>query len=399
MDPLIIEQDAQPDVAERAFEIVERKGLGHPDSICDAAMDAVSVALSRHYLERFGRVLHHNCDKGMIIAGRAAHRFGGGRILKPMTFVLAGRATRELRHARIDVDDVAVDAVRRWFATYLPRVDLARDLRFQPALEPGSEQLTAIFAHSGMLGANDTSAAVGYAPLSETERLTLLAEAFLNDPATCPSDTGQDVKVMSLRRGRQLDMTVAVPLVDALVADEKRYFERKEEITALLQRHLEPHLERIDALSVRLNALDAPGGGADGSYLTVVGTSAESADSGAVGRGNRVNGLIAPCRPRGAEAAAGKNPVSHIGKIYNVASQQLAERLVAEIEPLRHATVWLVSGIGDPIDQPRLAAVRAAVSGASLADVVPDIRRVYADAQARLPDLVAALAAGEHRIC
>ncbi|MGH2349196.1 MAG: methionine adenosyltransferase, partial [bacterium] len=43
-------------VSEHEVEIVERKGVGHPDSICDAIMDRVSVALSREYLRRFGTI-------------------------------------------------------------------------------------------------------------------------------------------------------------------------------------------------------------------------------------------------------------------------------------------------------------------------------------------------------
>ena len=58
--------------------------------------------------------------------------------------------------------------------------------------------------------------------------------------------------------------------------------------------------------------------GAGGMYLTVLGTSADGADGGQVGRGNRVNGLISLHRPMSTEAAAGKNPVSHVGKIYNL---------------------------------------------------------------------------------
>ena len=65
-------------------------------------------------------------------------------------------------------------------------------------------------------------------------------------------------------------------------------------------------------------------------YLTLLGTSAEQGDSGQVGRGNRVCGLISLNRPMSVEAAAGKNPVSHVGKIYNVLAHELAMRIYAE---------------------------------------------------------------------
>ncbi|MDH3580739.1 MAG: S-adenosylmethionine synthase, partial [Hyphomicrobiales bacterium] len=93
-------------------------------------------------------------------------------------------------------------------------------------------------------------------------------------------------------------------------------------------------------------------------YLTVTGTSAESGDDGETGRGNRANGLITPFRPMTLEAVAGKNPVSHVGKLYNVAAQQIAGALVEEIDELVEAECYLVSQIGAPIDQPRNTLVR-----------------------------------------
>ncbi len=54
-------------------------------------------------------------------------------------------------------------------------------------------------------------------------------------------------------------------------------------------------------------------------------TSVEMGDDGATGRGNRGNCLITPMRPMSIEAIAGKNPVNHVGKIYNVIAQQVAE--------------------------------------------------------------------------
>ncbi|HSJ96111.1 MAG TPA: methionine adenosyltransferase, partial [Myxococcota bacterium] len=61
-------------------EVVERKGLGHPDSICDALAEAFSLALSRFYREHFGRILHHNVDKVLLVGGRAEPAFGGGAV-------------------------------------------------------------------------------------------------------------------------------------------------------------------------------------------------------------------------------------------------------------------------------------------------------------------------------
>ncbi len=61
---LKIDKSHAPPIEESDFpEIVERKGIGHPDSVCDAAADACSRALCKYYFETFGRYYHHNVDK------------------------------------------------------------------------------------------------------------------------------------------------------------------------------------------------------------------------------------------------------------------------------------------------------------------------------------------------
>src|SRR6266571_5979 len=154
---IVIETFKGKGVSDHRVEIVERKGTGHPDFICDAVMDAISVALSGAYLREFGAILHHNIDKGLLAAGRVEKWYGGGRVLQPMELTI----------------------------------------RYRPVLAPGSAELTDIFARpGGVLSANDTSAAVGYYPLSPTEQVVLELERHLNSvgfKAAFP-DTGEDVK-------------------------------------------------------------------------------------------------------------------------------------------------------------------------------------------------------------
>ncbi len=82
---------------------------------------------------------------------------------------------------------------------------------------------------------------------------------------------------------------------------------------------------------------------------------AENAESGQVRRGNRVNGII-PLRPVSSEAAAGKNPVSHVGKINNVLSHRIANEIYVNVPGIREVYVWLLGQIGEPIDLPKIAA-------------------------------------------
>jgi S-adenosylmethionine synthetase len=223
-------------------------------------------------------------------------------------------------------------------------------------------------------------------------------EHFLNGPALKRDfpDTGQDVKVFAVREDERLRITVAMPMVAALVPSEAAYFRRKEEILAALSHRFRDVPFAIDW---RLNNLDAPGHGSDGVYLTVTGTSAEDADSGQVGRGNRANGLIAFSRPTGGEAAAGKNPVAHTGKIYSVLSHRLARLIHARSPELLEVQVHLVSRIGEPVDRPWTGVQVILPHGCALADVERAIREVVEAEVERLPEFRSELIRGLHPVC
>ncbi len=398
-----IQSMSGPTVAEMDVEMVERKGLGHPDTICDAVMERISQALAQAYLERFGTILHYNCDKGLLVAGQVERRLGGGRVLEPMRLVIGDRATVAMGAERLDVPEIAVETAKAWFRENLRRIDPDRHLLYQVELKAGSEELAGLFQRGQrVLGANDTSAAVGYAPLSETERLVLEAERYLNSPefqARFP-ESGEDVKVMGIRAGRDLELTVAMPLLDRYVRSEAEYFQRKEAMHGALLAHLHGYLRDLQTVKVSLNSLDRPGAGMAGMYLSVLGTSAEDADSGEVGRGNQVNGLIALNRPRGSEAAAGKNPLSHVGKIYNVLAHLLAQRLYEQVSGLREVTVWLCSRIGQPVSEPHWISVQVHLGpGVSLAEVKGPIERVVEEDLARIPAFCQELAQGRYGVC
>jgi S-adenosylmethionine synthetase len=375
MDNIHILRVSGKTVAESDVEIVERKGIGHPDTICDAVMEEVSRALSREYLKSFGTILHHNCDKALLAAGTVEIGFGHGRVLEPMRLVMGDRATTEAAGKRVPVSEIAIDAARSWFRSHLRHVDTEKHVRYQVELRPGSTELRDAFSRASRPVANDTSAAVGYAPLSETERMVLETERYLNgsDFKNRFPDTGEDVKVMGIRRHSHLELILAMPLLAEHVDSEHRYFTRKEAIREDLLARFRGD-SKLD-LSVTLNRLDRQETGISGVYLSVLGTSAEDGDSGQVGRGNRVNGVIAFNRPGGSEAVAGKNPISHVGKIYNVSAYRLARRIHSAIPDIQQVTVWLCGRIGDPVDTPHLASVEIA-TGAPVEALADDIRRL-----------------------
>ena len=399
---ILVEPYSGKPVTEQTFEIVERKGRGHPDSLCDSMMDAISIALSRAYVREFGAILHHNIDKGLLSAGTVKKRFKGGEVLKPMELIIGDRAAHEAGGKSIAVPEIAINAARAWLSKNLRYVDPVDHMNYRVMLAPGSEELTNIFSRPGaVMGANDTSATVGYYPLSPTEEVVLALERHLNSHQfkSVHSETGEDVKVMALRQGSVLDLTVAMPLLCREIASEKEYFERKELVTMNMERFVE-RFEGFKDIRINYNTLDERGKGLDGIYLSLLGTSAEDADSGQVGRGNRVNGLISVNRPMGTEAAAGKNPVSHVGKIYNVLSHKIAEKLYNEVEGMREVYVYLVSRIGTPINEPQLAAAQIVLQpGLAVKDVSRRVQEIMERELAAIGGFCRELSEGRYPVC
>jgi S-adenosylmethionine synthetase len=394
---IFVEQVPSLPMEEHPTELVERKGVGHPDSVCDAIMDSVSVELCRAYLDHFGRIMHHNIDKGLLVAGQTSPRLGGGKVEEPMKLVFGDRATYEYQGVDIPVGEIAETAARQWLRGHLRFVDAENHIVFQNEIKPGSPELTDIFARE-VIGANDTSAGVGYAPLSETEQIVLATERYLNSTsfkAAFP-EAGEDIKVMGYRFGRHLTLTIALAFVDRFIPDIKTYFDRKAAIHDELQAFVTREAKTMDAVTVDINTLDDPERGEGGVYLTVLGTSAEGGDGGQVGRGNRVNGVIAFNRPSTTEAAAGKNPVSHAGKIYNLLSHEIAGKVYQEVQGIREATVWLCSQIGKPIYQPLMAAAALILEpDVGIEEVQPSVAAVIDRELAGIHNFTQRLAQGE----
>jgi S-adenosylmethionine synthetase len=359
----IIVRSPASDPASREIEIVERKGLGHPDTICDALAEEISLALCHYYLQHFGRILHHNVDKILLVGGAARPTFGGGDIAQPIEIYLAGRATSECRGESIPVQDLALDACRHWLRQNLPNLDVDRGVRITSRIRPGSVDLSALFDRDAAIAlANDTSIGCGFAPFTELERVVLEVERTLNGPdarGNCPA-IGQDIKVMGVRHGSEISLTIACAFIDRYTADLDAYLAYKAHVQHLA-RDAAARVARLP-IDVAVNRADDPARGSV--YLTVTGTSAEAGDDGEVGRGNRTSGLITPYRVMSTEAAAGKNPLTHVGKLYNVMASRIAATLVDSVAGITSADCVLVSEIGHPVADP--ATVDVAVSGPSM---------------------------------
>jgi S-adenosylmethionine synthetase len=206
------------------IEVVERKGIGHPDTICDGVAEAVSQALCAAYIERFGTVLHHNVDKALLVGGRARPAFKGGEILEPMVLYLAGRAADGANGVTLPIREIVVETARDWLREHLHEVDVDRHVRIEALVRPGSQDLVELFlrnANGGAQLANDTSCGAGYAPLSATETAVLetsLRLLALSRGVRTP-EVGEDTKVMAVRRDHlSRDATCATSVTISRVA-------------------------------------------------------------------------------------------------------------------------------------------------------------------------------------
>ncbi len=396
---IVVEEYPYPAVDELQVELVERKGLGHPDSISDAAAEAVSRELSRYYLERFGRILHHNVDKVLLVGGQASPRLGGGEVTQPIYLLVSGRVTTDVRTEagweQVPVGPVILRAVKGWIRENFRYLDPDEHVIVDYRIGKGSADLVGIFEEKARTPrANDTSIGSGYAPLSTLERLVLESERLLNSrdvKAKIPA-IGEDVKVMGIRDGSRIDLTIAMAVIDRHVSTVDEYVAVKEEARELvldLASRIAPDYD----VNVYINTGDIVEKGI--LYLTVTGTSSEHGDDGMTGRGNRVNGLITPLRPMSMEAAAGKNPVNHVGKIYNVAAHDMARQIYEQVKGIREVYVKLVSQIGRPIDDPLIADVKVKVDGRLTSDMKEEIRGIVDERLARITEYTDLFVKGE----
>ena len=374
-----VEESKGTPVADRRIELVERKGIGHPDTLCDGIAESVMRALSEEYLDRFGGILHHNTDESQLVAGRSDPQFGGGNVVQPIYILLVGRATKEFEGESIPADSIAVRTAREYVRDSLENIDMESEVIVDCKMGEGSTDLRDVFdlGDGKVPDANDTSFGIGYAPFSPTEEVVYETERSIYDELRHDIHAvGEDVKVMGKRDGDTLDLTVAVATVSEHVDDVDAYVSVMDDIEEFVHGVASERFE--GEVNVAVNTADDRDEGSV--YLTETGTSAEMGDDGSVGRGNRANGLITPAREMSLEAASGKNPFNHIGKMYNLLAGELSEQVYEEVDGVEEASVKLLSQIGSPIDEPQVAAVNVhTAEGVSAGEVEYDVESVIDD--------------------
>ncbi|MDF9814171.1 methionine adenosyltransferase [Streptomyces sp. SPB162] len=386
-----------------ATTIVERKGLGHPDTLADHLAERLSRAYSRYTVDHFGAVLHHNFDKLALLGGASEVRYGGGRMTSPVRVLVNGRAAPMCGGDSIPVTEIVEAEVRSFFAARLPEVSDSLDIVFNitsnssPGAVLTSDELpdrTRWFSPRSIDDlrerrvrlSNDTSLGTGWAPENSFESFVReLVNHFSgeSDFTRAHAWCGSDVKLMGYWDGERADVVLCVPQKSRRVGSRGQYVRNAESVLAECHRLAGVRLPGAEA-RFRLNARDVPD--KDELYLTYTGSSIESGDEGVVGRGNRVNGLITPLRPMNLEGANGKNPVYHVGKLYNIAAQRLAFRL--HEATAGYAEVHLVSTTGQRLDEPWRILVRLSAADAEIDKVQALVAEILTEFPALTDELV-----------
>ncbi|MDJ0342627.1 methionine adenosyltransferase [Streptomyces sp. H10-C2] len=386
-----------------ATTIVERKGLGHPDTLADHLAERLSRAYSRYTVDHFGAVLHHNFDKLALLGGASEVRYGGGRMTSPVRVLVNGRAAPMCGGESIPVTEIVEAEVRSFFAERLPEVSDSLDIVFNitsnsspGAVLTGDEipDRTRWFSPRSIDDlrerrvrlSNDTSLGTGWAPENSFESFVReLVDHFSGDSDFTRAHAwcGSDVKLMGYWDGECADVVLCVPQKSRQVGSRGQYVRNAETVLVECHRLAGVRLPGAEA-RFRLNARDVPD--KDELYLTYTGSSIESGDEGVVGRGNRVNGLITPLRPMNLEGANGKNPVYHVGKLYNIAAQRLALRL--HEATAGYAEVHLVSTTGQRLDEPWRILVRLSAADAELDKVQALVAEILTEFPALTDELV-----------
>jgi S-adenosylmethionine synthetase len=338
-------------LADESIEMAERKGIGHPDTICDEITEQISVELCHYYLKEFGAIMHHNIDKALLIGGQSKPAFNGGKVITPISLIISGRATSQIGDKKIPIKEIVVETAQNWIRKNIRHLDVSKDIQITSMIRPGSSDLIELFNRFGkgeIPLANDTSFGAGFYPTTLVENTIITIEKLLNAASTKHKFPfiGEDIKVMGVKDPSGSYFTIAIAMIDKYISDLNDYVSKIKTVKKFVAASL-----NLSETTIYINTADDYH--RKSIYLTVTGTSAENGDDGQVGRGNRINGLITPYHPMSLEATSGKNPVSHTGKIYNYFAMDLS-RAIVENEFADYARVYVVSQISKPINEPQL---------------------------------------------
>jgi len=346
------------------FEIVERKGIGHPDTLADGVAEAVSIEYSRYCLKEFGAVLHHHFDKTVIMGGQARIDFGIGEMIKPIRLVINGRVSSVFGDKKIDYPEIQKKAAKEYLSKTLPHLDIDKYVEIKSFSTSYSKSL--VWYRPRSLDdlpefktpfVNDSSAIVSFWPLSYTEELVLEMEKYFYDENKKPKFNyiGHDIKILAIRNFKNIDLTLCVPFISSNTPNRNFYIEKLNAIKSELKRVAQNILKNKFKINIDLNTQDFSLLGKSkersGYYFSASGSALDYGEEGVVGRGNRARGVRSCFRPNSTDAIHGKNPSFHVGKVYTYFGDQISQAIAEEMKC--ECTVILATQNKRPTNSPQ----------------------------------------------
>ena len=346
-------------------EVVERKGLGHPDTLVDGIAEYSEVKYAEYCLERFGVIPHHNLDKAMLLGGLCLQQFGGSEFESPLRMLFMGRASKSFGGTEIPIAEIQDQAARAYLSRVMPHLDVsdpnvygAESLTSNHSTRPywfaprSVEDLPEYLADVPL--ANDTATMISYWPLTNTEKLALDLEGYFyeDDSNGLPRPrfefVGQDIKAMCVRNGNHIDVTMAVPQIAPLTANMDEYLDRRKSLEQALQAYAEEKLQGENSVKVSMTTEGTTG--KPRVYMVTGGSCTDFGEEGAVGRGNKTHGIISSFRPNTMEAPHGKNPTYFVGKLLGYQADLIAKTIYETLGT--RCQVVMQANFGDQLFDP-----------------------------------------------
>lgn len=358
-------------INDQEFEVVETKGKGHPDNICDTLAEKISSNYSKYCIEKYGVILRHMIDKLSILGGGSIVHFGKGEMIAPIRLLVNGRFTDRYKDEKIDYMKIVKETIKSYFNELFPLLDTDKYLVIidnthhneGPGVVYNNDETTKnermkffevtdekdIERHNNHYKCNDTSTTVSYYPMSDLEKTVLEIEQTLNSSEYKNNNpwVGSDIKVMGMRKYNKVEITSCVPLISLCVSNIDDYKKKLEILRLEIEKIVRKYFKENE-IFIYLNTRDNYE--KNDLYLTAIGSAVESGDEGAVGRGNRSRGVIPFSRNFSMEAACGKNPVYHTGKLFTAIGDIISKKIYDkyQIENI----VYCTSKMGDEICDP-----------------------------------------------
>lgn len=354
----------EENVEKKKVEIVERKGIGHPDSLADGIAESISREYCKYSIRKFGCILHHNVDHCTILGGKSKIDFGHYNVIRKIEIVFGGRACYNFQGEEVPIPELSLKAAKGYLKSIgFKEKDIENNFVFTNKIRRGRKKFSfRIYSNNRNnihdLKINDTSCSTGFYPLSLTEKIALYIENTLNSKKFKKSlpYIGSDIKVMCIRIGKTFRIIVAVPFLSQYVSSLSDYIRKKQEIKEVITEKIKENFE-VKSIELYVNTKDIYKNKNPKLYLLGIGTAAEIGDCGAVGRGNRLSGIIPVTRGFEEEAFWGKNPGFYAGKLYNILAYILSEELYELVKTPIGVTI--VSKNGDPVVDPYLIIIKS----------------------------------------